>query len=268
MARSFTALFSFALLLSVTKIIDSFKLTPGHHADHPSVVERRLGHASSGVPSGEISSSWTRREILDVLTTITGATLAQPQKSLAYSGALSRDALSYNGVYSDPKHPKGYRVLIGGVDSATLTLQDDPNGSLLFNVPVKVDSKDGAVTRFTLDLSQKGGPTNIAGELGRDKEGIPTISFPDGNAWKKRETGPIGVYWDGSDPKKVMVLRPVKPPQLAVEFRNNGAVTSAGSAKAGGSAITFDLPDGKAQGVFSMRDKTLTFDDGVVWTKF
>lgn len=268
MARSFTALFSFALLLSVTKIIDSFKLTPGHHVDHPGVNERRLGHASSGVPARE-SSSWTRREILDVLATVTGATLAiNPQTSLAYNGALSKDVLSYNGVYSDPKHSKGYRVLVGDVNSATLTLQDDPGGSV-FNVPVKVDSKDGAVTRFAFDLSQKGGPQNIAGELGRDKEGIPIISFPDdGNSWKKRETGPIGVYWNGSDPKQVMVLRPVKPPQLAVEFRNGAEVTSTGSAKAGSSAITFDMQGIKAQGVFSMKDKTLTFDDGVVWTKF
>ena len=53
------------------------------------------------------------------------------------ANAFVDEALIYNGVYTDLKHPKGYRVLIGSTKTATLRLQDDPGGEV-YKLTVKV----------------------------------------------------------------------------------------------------------------------------------
>ena len=118
-------------------------------------------------------------------------------------------------------------------------------------------------------MRSKGGPTNVVSTLGKDKEGIPILSFPDGNKWKKRETGIVGVYKDESNPNNMYSIRQVKGTDLAVDQMTGSKVVASFSAKSG-SSILFDFP-GKTSlvpGVASMRQKTITFEDGTVWTKF
>jgi hypothetical protein len=128
---------------------------------------------------------------------------------------------------------------------------------------------DGTVKQFAFDFSLKEGPVNILGIFTKDEEGIPIITFADGNSWKKRETGPIGVYQDRFDPLRTIVIRQRKGSEWTVDIIKGEDVTSC-SAKAGNPTIIVHLPGGDegVAGVFSTNQKTITFDDGNVWTKF
>ncbi|KAL7485775.1 hypothetical protein ACHAW6_011377 [Cyclotella cf. meneghiniana] len=208
----------------------------------------------------------SRREYV-VSTLITIASIrAQPALALLDKKTFH---LNYQGLYTDPNHPKGYRVLTGNAQTANLRLQDDPSDKV-YNLPIQVETaSDGTLKRFAFDFSPKGGPVNIIGILTKDKEGIPIITFADGNTWKKRETGPIGVYQHEFDPERTIVIRQSKGSEWTVHIIKGEDVTS-GSAKAGNPTIIFHLPGGDdgVAGVFSTKLKTITFDDGNVWTKF
>ena len=225
--------------------------------------EYKLAHQT--LPLRAVSS---RRELI-----ISGLTTAVASPFVAFqppANALVDESLIYNGVYTDPKHPKGYRLVVGTTKSATLTLQDDPNDTV-YKIPVQVQpSTTNQVEQFVFDFASKGGPSNIVGEFAKDKEGIPIIHFPaDGNnTWKKRETGPIGVYQDSNNPKKNFVIRQLKGPELIVdEVESNGDVNGIAKAKAG-NPFVFDFPEGKESGAFSMKEKKITFENGRVWTKY
>ena len=52
---------------------------------------------------------------------------------------------SYQGVYSDPNHPEGYRIIMAnGKGGATMTLSDGNGGETYKNIPVGV--KDGELS--------------------------------------------------------------------------------------------------------------------------
>lgn len=110
---------------------------------------------------------------------------------------------SYQGVYSDPRHPDGYRVLkaVKGSDNkATMALCDGvPKGSTdeaktYRAIPVSVDNGD-----LVFDFSFKGGPKGIKGKLSPDKQ---SITFEDGNTWTKNANKYDGIYkvTSGGDP--------------------------------------------------------------------
>lgn len=65
------------------------------------------------------------------------------------------------------------------------------------------------------------------------------------------------------------MIRQRKGSGWTVDIIKGDDVTS-GSAKAGNPTIIFHLPgdDGGVAGVFSMKQRTITFDDGNVWAKF
>ena len=86
-----------------------------------------------------------------------------------------------NGIYSDPNHENGYRV-VRAIDqsNAVVTLQDEPSGPIFtFDGKIKSSNKDGT-TLLTLDLSPKGGPKDVVATFfyGDKKQ----LYFPDGNA--------------------------------------------------------------------------------------
>jgi hypothetical protein len=187
------------------------------------------------------------------------ATLLIPTQT-AHANAL----LNYQGVYTDPSHPKGYRVLIGTIhNKATLLLQNDASEKM-YEIPVEITTVDDGRMQFTFDYKSIDGSVTV-GTFAKDKEGIPLIQFADG-AWKKRETGPIGVYYDSSNPSKRIIIRQAKGAEWIVDILDGGGM-SRFTAKAG-NPILFRLSEGNVNGVFSMKEKTITFDDGTVWTKF
>ena len=98
------------------------------------------------------------------------------------------------------------------------------------------------------------------------EEGIPLIKFVN-TTWKKRETGPIGVYYDNNSPSKRILIRQIKGADWSVDIIDGNASRCTCSAKAG-NPIVFSFPTGENRGVFDMKGKTITFDDGNVWTKF
>merc|ERR1711862_755782 len=70
--------------------------------------------------------------------------------------------------------------------------------------------------------------------------GVTTISFPDGNVWKK-ETGIIGVYKDGFDPALLRVIRKEKGNKFTVDLIDGIDAISI-SAKGGAPKVIFDFP--------------------------
>jgi len=193
-------------------------------------------------------------------------------------------ALSYQGIFMDPKHPKGYRVLVGDSKKAMMRLQDEPNGEV-FNVPVKItQDKKTKTTQYIFDFSIKGGPKNVIAVLGpttpssssssssssntKATKTTTTLVFPDGNVWKK-ETGVLGVYRDGFDAKKTRVIRKEKGSKLTVDLIQSPTKTITVSAKMGTPKVLFDFP-GKLQdpGTFNAAENTLSFGDGNIWTKY
>jgi len=215
-------------------------------------------HITNPSTSGTCLHALSRRELISSIPAVlaTAAVAAVPQRSIA------ADGVSYQGVFTDPKHPKGYRVLTGDASKAMMQLQDDPGGTV-YNIPIKV--KSDVNTQLTIDFSVKGGPANVPGVIGSDK-GITTLTFPDGNMWKK-ETGVIGVYRDGLNPEYVRVIRKDQGSLLTVDLIN-GDKTVTVPAKAGSSKVTFDFP-GKPNdpGTLDNKKNTISFGDGNVWTK-
>lgn len=206
-------------------------------------------------PTSNYSSAIPRRQCLFSLGIVTSIMQSQT--------ARANDAnLSYQGVYTDSKHTKGYRVLIGDAAKATLQIQNEPSDEV-YIVPVTIGSTEGTM-RFTFDYSSANKSSEV-GTLTKDKEGINLITFPSGS-WKKRETGPIGVYYDSSNKKKRVVIRQLRGSEWKVEIFD-GDNTTEGRAKAG-NPILFALPKGEVKGIFDMKEKTITFEDGSVWVKF
>ena len=188
----------------------------------------------------------------------------------------------FTGVWTDPKHPKGYRVLIrksytvanmflsDGVgvgstttdnnknkDSTTVTTNTNTTPKTYNNIGVKVkdDPKKGE-TYLTFDFSAKGGPKKVVGTVADHGN---KIVFPDGNVWTKNvATAVEGVY--ATDPRvagegyRVVIIRkdPTASNLLAVQLNKDQAITATivkkdgGTKKDGGSVgIQFVFPDKK-----------------------
>mmetsp|Transcript_34737 Transcript_34737/g.77966 ORF Transcript_34737/g.77966 Transcript_34737/m.77966 type:complete len:230 (-) Transcript_34737:13-702(-) len=80
-----------------------------------------------------------------------------------------------DGVYSDPNHPEGYRIVRKTAkDAVSVTLQDAPGAPVV----TVIGSVSG--DKIKLDLSPKGGPKDLVASIGANK-----ITFPDGNSWPK-----------------------------------------------------------------------------------
>jgi len=222
------------------------------------VVQFQPTHISTPSTSETCLHALSRRELISSIPAVLGtaAVAALPQRSIA------ADSVSYQGVFTDPKHPKGYRVLTGDASKATMQLQDDPGGTV-YNIPIQV--KSDLNTKLMIDFSVKGGPADVPGVIGSNR-GITTLTFPDGNVWKK-ETGVIGVYRDGLNPAYLRVIRKDKGSLLTVDLIN-GDKTVTVPAKAESSKVTFDFP-GKPNdpGTLDNKKNTLSFGDGNVWTK-
>lgn len=169
----------------------------------------------------------------------------------------------FTGVWTDPKHPKGYRVLIrksytvanmflsDGVvvegtptdtnknnkDSTTVATNTTPKTYSNIGVKVKDDPKKGE-TYLTFDLSAKGGPKKIVGTV---VDHGNKIVFPDGNVWTKNvATAVEGVY--ATDPRvagqgyRVVIIRkdPTTSNLLAVQLNKDQAITATIVEKDGG----------------------------------
>jgi len=216
-----------------------------------------IAHQNLHTSKSELAA--TRRDVLSSAFAAAAATVL-----VSPNDAIAAGVGSFQGVYSDPKHPKGYRVLVSkGKSAANMELSDGGKDGKVFNLPVKVKG-----TNLTFDFSPKGGPKGIVGVVASDGK---SISFPDGNKWPKL-SGVEGVYSDPNHPKGYRVIRKEKGSTLVVELKNDSkaetVLVSAKSkaSKAKGVTVTFDFPGGnKLDGSFD--NNSITFPDGNKWTK-
>jgi len=111
---------------------------------------------------------------------------------------------SFQGVFEDPNHPQGYRIIVDTCSSrAQLQLQDEPDGEIFF-IPVNVlRNTTSLTTQLIIDFSAKGGPSDLIANV---QDGGNLISFSDGNAWSKLEGIP-GVYYDKADKRGYFTIR-------------------------------------------------------------
>lgn len=225
-------------------------------------VNRREALVAAGSLAGGMLLAGTPFEAVAAATTTTDAKKKKKDDAKKFA---------FNGVYKDPQHPDGYRILVGAVNKeGTMTLQDDPNGKT-FNIPIvsKVDEESGKVT-LTFDFSPKGGPKEVVATVGKDSN---SITFPDGNSWKKETGGLVGVYVDGFAPypKYRRIIRPgsIDGSDLAVEMVSGKKqfviAANNGSKK---NQLIVDFPgDKRCTGSTQMKKGVIKFPDGNVWTK-
>mmetsp|Transcript_40691 Transcript_40691/g.85483 ORF Transcript_40691/g.85483 Transcript_40691/m.85483 type:complete len:235 (+) Transcript_40691:191-895(+) len=213
---------------------------------------------------GPANNAATRRDFFSGVASAAvaaGVVVAQPPAAMAKSPA---PLPPINGIYSDPKHPNGYRVVrAADKNNAVVTLQDEPKGPIITCTgKIKTSKKTG--TTVTFDLSPKGGPKNILGTVDGDK-----IFFPDGNAWTKFP-GVDGIYSDPNHPAGYRVVRlSGSKMNITLQDEPKGDVTElVGKKKAGGYVVDFSPKGGPKNLGVQIKDGQLVFPDGNAWTKF
>jgi hypothetical protein len=208
------------------------------------------------------NQSISRREILDGILTAAVATsvvLTIPSSAIAKNPS---PLPPINGIYSDPNHLEGYRIVRAlDASNALVTLQDKPNGPV-----ISVNGKIAGTT-VTLDFSAKGGPKDVVATLvGDDK-----LSFPDGNTWTKI-SGMGGVYNDPNHPSGYRVVRVAKGGNVFITLQDepDGDVLELqGNQMENGSMVSIDFSPkgGPSNLTATAKDGKLVFPDGNAWTK-
>lgn len=261
MPAAFTILAAPQIAFAADKVVEEKKenkgVEIGKTAKKPAGKGAEVGKTAAKKPADKKAES----KPAATKTAVKAADSKTAAKKTDVKTPLPIDPSKYQGVYFDPKHPKGYRALFG----SKMQLQDDPKGKV-FDLPIKVQTdKKTKATKVLFDFEPKGGPKDVAGILA-EVGGVTTLTFPDGNVWKK-DSGVIGVYKDGKTPSYTRTIR-ANGSGFTVDLVNGGkTVTVAAKSKQG--KILFDFP-GKPQdpGTLNAKDNTISFGDGNVWTKF
>ena len=126
----------------------------------------RTARAPTTMPQAAMSAAFQdRRSVLCAASAAAIFSMALPGRAVADMQATP----SFQGVFKDPKHPNGYRVLVGDAGSkGTMTLQDEPDGKV-YTIPItsEANKKTGQIS-LTIDFSVKGGPKDVVATLNKD----------------------------------------------------------------------------------------------------
>jgi hypothetical protein len=198
---------------------------------------------------------------------------------------VALDPVDFSGVYRDPQHPAGYRVVRSvGQGLVSVTLQDDANNEIVkLDGTTKYNMKTGE-TSLAIDFSPKGGPTSLNAEYSPDRLLLVnfcekgevlakgSIGFPDGNVWIKDTTGIQGVYSDPNHMDGYRVIRELGSAKLSVELADRvdqvPLVLSGIVNKYEGTAIFNFSPKGGSKKLSAkIEDNRVVFPDGNIWTK-
>jgi len=171
-----------------------------------------------------------------------------------------RDPIDFSGLYTDPKLPSSYRIVLAtGPGLVSVMLQDDPESKVVL---LKGNSK----------YNKKTGETII------DKVAVYTretgsITFPDGSTWVK-DKGIQGIYIDPNYPDGYRLIRELGGAKLSIEVFNRPARTTEDPVRLSGvinqkeMMITFDYSyfSGPKKYVAKLQENQLLFPDNA-WTK-
>ena len=174
-----------------------------------------------------------------------------------------------NGIYSDPQHSNGYRVVrTTSKTNAIVTLQDEPPNGPIINVDGKIKSSKKGTT-ITLDLSAKGGPSDLVATFSEGTGGNQII-FPDSNAWTQLE-GANGIYSDPNHKEGYRVVR-VEKNKMYISLQdepNADVIDVVGTKKGDAFLIDFSAKGGPKDIEAKVVDegKSISFPDGNSWTR-
>lgn len=181
----------------------------------PAVVDRKTAskRTTELCMSSTTPPHHSRRDLLRQSSATAAATLllqqGPPPANAAFESftapvtaqsAINKANESYQGVYYDPNHPTGYRILKavkGSSTQATMTLCDggvttigEPEPTTFRDIPVVIDDSDNN-NKLVFDFGFKNGPKGITATLSPDKQ---SLTFPDGNTWTKNFYKYDGIY--------------------------------------------------------------------------
>jgi hypothetical protein len=228
---------------------------------------------SSSASAGGVIS---RRDVLggaSSFTVVAAGLVVGPSSSIASSSNANANDLTaspINGIYSDPNHKRGYRV-VRAVDNsnAIVTLQDEADGPII-TVPGKIKTSRREGMTLTLDLSKKGGPKNVIATLsGGSNNG--RITFPDGNSWTK-DYGVNGIYADPQHPSGYRIVREGRDGMVYITLQDEPrgkVIDLVGRKRIGGGYINIDFgPKGGPRDLPAIaKVGKLVFPDGNAWVK-
>jgi len=195
------------------------------------------------------------------------------------------DPLDFSGVYRDPKHPGGYRVVrTGGPGVIYVAAQDRPDGPVLqLSGSSTYDPKSGK-TNLQIDIPNKDGSIKVlSGVYSPDQLlyvnfcetgeilTMGSMGFPDGNVWVK-DNGLQGVYVDSKALDGYVVLRELGNAKVRIEKADRvdqmPTTLSAVINKSEG-VLVVDLSPigGSKRSKAAIKNDQLMFQDGTIWTK-
>jgi len=96
--------------------------------------------------------------------------------------AIAITAVDFGGVYLDPNHPDGVKVVsnyFGSKKSNYVTVIGSDDGLFFYTLAGETDGDNG---RLVVDFSPKGGPSDFYGQFEEDKN---AIIWQDGNMWQR-----------------------------------------------------------------------------------
>ncbi|CAB9529913.1 expressed unknown protein [Seminavis robusta] len=163
--------------------------------------------------------------------------------------ALNKANEGYQGVYFDPNHPDGYRIIRtdSKTGKTTMTLSDGvptQEEAKTYTAAVTVDGNNNA---FVFDFSFKGGPKNLKATLADDKQ---SLAFEDGNIWTKNYYKYDGIYkvtsGPGSENKDAYRVIRRNKPDILLEVNDTGNPADSKSCpmgKVGSLPLAFHVPN-------------------------
>ncbi len=193
--------------------------------------------------------------------------------------------LDFSGVYRDPKHPKGYRVVrTDGPGLVSVIVQDDSDGPTL---KISGTSAYDPITRKTslqLEVTKKGEKGYILPSIYSPDQLLyvnfceggqvltrGSITFPDGNVWVK-EDGLQGVYIDSREPEGYRVVRQLGNAKVSIEVASRvdqipTTLPAVINKSEGSLVIDFSPLSGPKRLSVEIEGNQLLFPDGSTWTK-
>jgi len=246
------------MFLSPVGIVIALLTLNGTAAFRPAFTPRTVGTSLDAMSRRDVLSTSAAAALVVGLPLDAMAAAAAKPKDLSSNPA----SFAFNGVFKDPKHPDGYRIISGSANKeGTLTGQDDAK-SEVFKIPIQTTKDNKGKITLSIDFSSKGGPADVVATVNKDS----SILFPDGNVWKK-EGGVVGVYIDGYAPypKYRRVIRQ-DGSKLTIDMVN-GKKTFSIIAEADQKLLTVQFPGKTCAAKINTKKGTISFADGNTWTK-